>query len=292
MTSQLLFNVLITASIYILVAVGFGLIFSIVRFFHFTHAIIFLTGAYFTFLFNFQFGYSIYIAIIFGISFSVFLGVLIEYCIYRHLRDKKTSSLVLLLSSLGIYITLQNTITLLFGEDTKTIRPEITQNALSMFGARIMPIQVVAIGVSVALVVVLTIFLKQTKLGRAMRAVANDPVLANISGINSNHIILWACGIGSALAALAGIFVALDIDMTPTMGMHALMMGVVAVIIGGVNSIPGIAIGALLLAAAQHFGAWFVGSQWQDVIAFVILLLFLLFKPEGFFGRKIKRVTV
>ena len=80
--------------------------------------------------------------------------------------------------------------------------------------------------------------------------------------------------------------------MTPTMGMNVFMMGVVTVIIGGVNSILGIALAALLLAMAQHFGAWFIGSQWQDAIAFVILLLFLLLKPEGFFGKKVKSATV
>jgi branched-subunit amino acid ABC-type transport system permease component len=101
-----------------------------------------------------------------------------------------------------------------------------------------------------------------------------------------------AFAIGSSLAGLAGILVALDVDMTPTMGMNALMMGVVAVIIGGINSIPGIVLGALLLATAQHLGAWFIGSQWQDAIAFVILVLFLLFKPEGFFGKKVRSSTV
>ncbi len=85
---------------------------------------------------------------------------------------------------------------------------------------------------------------------------------------------------------------ALDIDMTPTMGMNALMMGLITVIIGGVGSVPGIALGALLLGMSQHLGSWFISSQWQDVIAFIILLVFLLFKPEGFLGKKIKSVTV
>ena len=125
-----------------------------------------------------------------------------------------------------------------------------------------------------------------------MRAVANDPELANVSGINSNAVILWAFAIGSGLAGVAGVLIALDVDMTPTMGMNALMMGVVVVIIGGVNNIPGIALGALLLATAQHLGAWFIGSQWQDAIAFIILVVFLLFKPEGFFGKKVRSATV
>ena len=103
---------------------------------------------------------------------------------------------------------------------------------------------------------------------------------------------MWTFAIGSALAGIAGILVALDVDMTPTMGMNALMMGVVVVIIGGVGSIPGIALGALLLGFAQHFGVWKISSQWQDTIAFVILILFLLFRPQGFLGKKVKKVSI
>lgn len=292
MTSQLLLNALITASTYILLAVGFGLIFSIVNFFHFTHGIIFVLGAYFTFLFHIQMECPISTAILFAIVLSGFLGGLIEICIYQNLRHKRGSSLILLLSSMGIYVILQNVISLVFGEGTKTIRSEFAQESLSVFDARIMPIQIIGICTSALLVVFLTIFLKKTKLGITIRSVANDQELAKISGIPSDKIIVFVFVIGSALAALAGILLALDIDMNPTMGMNALMMGVIVVIIGGINSIPGIALAALLLATAQHFGAWFIGSQWQDVIAYIILVLFLLFKPEGFFGKKVKNTIL
>ena len=220
------------------------------------------------------------------------LGCLIELGVYRHLRKKKAGVLILLLASLGIYILLQNIISIVFGDETRSIRTSAVQEGLDFLGARITPIQIVTICVSIVSVIALSVFLKKSKIGKAMRAVANDPELANVSGINSNGVILWTFAIGSALAGLAGILVALDVDMTPTMGMSALMMGVVVVIIGGVNSIPGIALGALLLALAQQLGAWYIGSQWQDAIAFVILVLFLLFKPEGFFGKKVKSATV
>ena len=124
-----------------------------------------------------------------------------------------------------------------------------------------------------------------------MRAVANNPELARISGIESDRVILSTFALGSALAGIAGILVALDVDMTPTMGMNALMMGVVAVIVGGVGSIPGVALAALLLGMAQHLGVWYISSQWQDAIAFVILLTFLLFRPEGFMGKRVKTAT-
>jgi len=197
-----------------------------------------------------------------------------------------------MIASLGLYICMQNFLSMVFGDSTRTIRIGVVKEGINVLGARITPIQIFTICVSVVLVIALSIFMKRTKIGKSMRAVANDPELASISGISSGRIILWAFAIGSGLAGLAGILVALDVDMTPTMGMNTLMMGVVVVIVGGVGSFPGIALAALLLGMAQHFGAWFIGSQWQDAIAFIILIVFLLFKPEGFLGKRVKAATV
>ena len=289
---QLLLNSIVTFGYITIIAVGFALIFRVNRFFHFAHGIVITTGAFVTFLFSIRIGLPLSVSILLGIVITVLLGCLIELGVYRHLRKKKAGALILLLASLGIYILLQNIISIAFGDETRSIRTSAVQEGLSFLGARITPIQIVTVGVSIVLVIALSVFLKKSKIGISMRAVANDPMLADVSGINSDRIILCAFAIGSGLAAIAGILVALDVDMTPTMGMNVLMMGVVAVIIGGVDSIPGIALGALLLALAQQFGAWYIGSQWQDAIAFVILVLFLLFKPEGFFGKKIKSAIV
>lgn len=289
---QLLVNGIIAGTIYILVAIGFSLVFSTVRFFHFAHGIVFTAGAYFTFLFKVWLGLPLFFSLVLAIGLSTLLGCSMEIWVYRPLRRKVASSLILLLASLGIYIVLQNVISMIFGDDTKSVRSGAAKEGFNVFGARITPIQILIICVSAVLVVVVALLLKKTKMGKAMRAVANDPELASVSGINSDRVILWTFAVGSALAGVAGILVALDVDMTPTMGMNALMMGVVAVIIGGVGSIPGVALGALLLAMAQHLGVWYISSKWQDAIAFVILAVFLLFRPEGFFGKKVKKATV
>ncbi|MCK5128168.1 MAG: branched-chain amino acid ABC transporter permease [candidate division Zixibacteria bacterium] len=292
MLQQIIVNSLIACCFYFLVALGFSVIYSTVNFFHFAHGIVFTAGAYFVFLFTQWLGMPLWISIVLGIAFGAILGCLMEILVYRPFHNRGSSGLVLLLASLGMYILLQNVISMAFGDNTQSIRTGTVQEGINILGARITPIQIITIGVSIVLVIALSAFLKVTRIGKSMRAVANDPELANISGIHSNRVILWAFAIGSALAGLAGILVALDVDMTPTMGMNALMMGVVAVIIGGVRSIPGIALGALLLATAQHLGAWYIGSQWQEAIAFVVLVLFLLFRPEGFMGKKIKSATV
>ena len=249
-------------------------------------------GAYFVWFFNFSLGCPLQVSILLSLILCAISGVLIESLFYHYLIRKKASPLLLLLTSLGIYIFIQNVISISFGDDTKIIRTDTVQEGIRILDARISVIQIVMIILSIVVSTMLTLFLKKTKIGHSIRAVAEDQVLANISGINSNGIILCVFAIGSALVGLIGIFVAIDIDMTPTMGMNALMMGVVATIIGGVNNISGIVLGALLLSTAQNLGVWYIGSQWQDAIAFVILVLFLLFKPEGFFGNKFRSSTV
>ena len=290
--NQIIVNGFVSTSEYLVIALGFALIYGTVRFFHFAHGVVFTAGAYLTFLFKAWFGFPIFFSIVVAIVLSTSLGCLIESFIYRPLRHKGSSPLVLLLASLGIYIVLQNIVSMVFGDDTKTIRSGMVEEGINILGARITPIQITTIAVSLFLLVCCFFFLKYTKMGQAMRAVANDPELARVSGIESDRVILSTFALGSALAGIAGILVALDVDMTPTMGMNALLMGVVAVIIGGVGSIPGVALGALLLGMAQHLGAWNVGSQWQEAIAFVILLIFLLFRPQGFLGKKVKTATL
>jgi branched-chain amino acid transport system permease protein len=287
---QIFINSLSLCGVYVLVGIGFFLIYSTAKFLHIAHGVIITWGAYFMFFFL-KLRLPIAIVIPISLFMTILLGYSVELLWGRILRKRSSSELVMLLASLGTYIFLQNTISLFFGEEIKSIRTSTVQEGLNWGAAWITPIQIITICASMTMTIALLILLKKTKIGRSMRAVANDPVLANISGINSNNVILWIFVIGSGLAGLAGILVAFDVDMTPTMGMNIIMMGIIAVIIGG-NSILGIVFGALTLATVQNLGAWYIGSQWQDAIAFVILVLFLLFKPEGFFGKRIKSATV
>ncbi|HAB53150.1 MAG: hypothetical protein A2315_05010 [Ignavibacteria bacterium RIFOXYB2_FULL_35_12] len=292
MTSQIIINIIISFSIFTLAAISFSLIYQTTRFFHFAHAVVFTFGAYFTFLFSQLIGWSLVSAILTAIVAACLIGCMAEWFIYRPLRKKESSSIVLLLASLGIYIVLQNLISLFFGDETKFIRTWEVREGIEIAGAYVTPVQIVIIATSIAIVILVSGYLMLAKTGKAMRAVASDSELSKLSGIKSDRIILISFAIGSALAGIAGILVALDVDMTPTMGMNMLLMGVVAMIIGGVGSIWGIVLGSLLLATAQNLAVWYISSQWMDATAFAILLLFLLFKPEGFMGKKIRRTEV
>ena len=291
MLPQLLVNGLIAGSIYALIALGFGLIYSTTRFFHFAHGAVYAVGAYLAYA-CWLVGLSLYIAIPLAVIGTVILGALIDIGIYRQLRQKNASSLILLLASLGLFIVIQNLISLTFGDDTKTIRSGAVVEGLPLFGARITPIQITIIVVSVLLLAICSVFMKKTKIGKAMRAVANDPELARVVGIETDQVILFTFALGSALAAIAAILISLDTDMTPMMGFYALLMGVVAVIAGGIGSIPGAALGGLLVGMAQHLGVWKIPTQWQDTIVFLILIFFLLFRPQGFLGRVVKKAAV
>jgi branched-chain amino acid transport system permease protein len=291
MVVQIYLNIIISGSIISLVALGFALIYQTTRFFHFAHAVIFTSGAYFAFLFIQVLDWSFYTAIPIAIITACLIGCMIEWFIYQQLRKKKSSAIVLLLASLGIYIVLQNLISLFFGDDTKSIRTWEVREGIEVWGAYITPVQIIIVICSTLLVILVAGYLVLAKTGKAMRAVASDTELSKLSGIKSDRIILISFAIGSALAGIAGILVALDVDMTPTMGMNMLLMGVVAMIIGAVGSIWGIVLGSLLLATAQNLAVWYISSQWMDAVAFGILLLFLLFKPEGFMGKRSRKTA-
>ena len=220
------------------------------------------------------------------------LGILNNKYIYKSIRKIGGTSLILLISSLGVYIVLQNTVSLFFGDDTKSVCSGVVKEGLEFFGARITPIQIVIIVSGILLTILTWLLLRCTKAGKASRAVANNPNLSEVYGINKEKIYNLVFAYGSALAAIAGILSALDTDMTPTMGFRPLMMGVIVMIIGGVGSIPGIVLGALVLGFAQNFAAWYLPSQWQDAIAFAIMLIFLLFRPQGFFGKPLKKAEI
>jgi len=129
---------------------------------------------------------------------------------------------------------------------------------------------------------------KKTKLGKAMRAAADDRIGASVVGINLERSILAAFAIGSALAGAAGILISLETNIEPTMGMNAILKGIIASIIGGIGSIPGALFGGLFLGIAENLGIWKISASWKDCIAFAILIIFLLFRPGGIMGIKPK----
>jgi branched-chain amino acid transport system permease protein len=286
MLDQLLLNGIIAGSIYSLVALGFSLIYQTTRFFHFAHGAVYTFGAYFAYLFYMQLGWGRIVAFPLACVCAMVLGAGCEVLVYKQMRKRKATDLTLLIASLGLYTLLQNIISMVWGDDTKTMRTGEVVEGHAVLGARITDVQIMIIAATVVLIALMTLILTQMKFGKTLRALANDAELAQLSGINSDRYIFYAFAIGSFLAAVAAIMISFDTDMTPTMGFNALVMGVVAVIVGGINSLPGAALGGLFIGLAQNLGVYWLPSKWQDTIAFVILILFLLFRPYGILGKK------
>ncbi len=288
---QILINIILSGAIYLLVALSFMLVYYSAKFLNISHAIILTIGAYISFTFQ-QLNISLFLVIPLAIIISISIGIGMEIIVFRNLRKNKNHPYVLLIASIGIYVILQNVISLIWGDETKSIRTGVVKAGNEILGAYITDIQIIIIISCVLLFLCVVALLNRTSFGRQIRAVSSNEELANIFGINSNKIILWAFVIGSGLAAIAGILVAFDTDITPTMGFNLLIYGIVAMIIGGIGSTWGLVAGAFLLATAQHLGAYYIDSKWMDAIAYIILILFLIWKPLGFSGKRLKKIEI
>ena len=222
----------------------------------------------------------------FACAVAGIVGISIDRAVYLPLRKRKAPNLVYLLASFGVFIFIQNLIQLLYGAQILTLRTGHVKVGRRILGAVITDYQILILAVSIALLLALWLFVQKTKLGKAMRAVADDSMAARIVGINSELVIMYAFAIGSALAGTAGILISLETNLEPTMGLNAMIKGIIAAIIGGIGSIPGATIGGFFLGLVENLGIWKISAGWKDAIAFAILIVFLLFRPEGMLGSK------
>jgi branched-chain amino acid transport system permease protein len=292
MFEQLIFNGIIAGSIYALVALGFTIIYRTIRFFHFAHGVVYATGAYFAYTFFILFDMSPIISFFLSIALASLLGIAIDRFVYHPLRKNNAPNLVYLLASFGVFIFLQNLLQLIFGAQILTLRTGTIKEGHHFLGAVITDIQILIIVVSLILFILTWLFIQKTKLGKAIRAVADDPIGARVVGINSEKIILAVFAIGSALAGAAGILISLETNIEPTMGMNAILKGIIASIIGGIGSIPGALFGGLFLGLAENLGVWKIQAGWKDTIAFAILIIFLLLRPSGIMGVKTEKEKI
>ena len=298
MIQQLLLNGIIAGSIYALVALSFTVIYRTVKFFHFAHGIVYTAGAYLTYsVISSQLSgtsgqasvVNWVVAAVAGIIGASVLGVVIDKAVYHPLRQRKASNLILLLASFGVFIFIENLIAMIYGNQILTLRTGPIREGYHIGNAIITQIQVCILAVSCLLMLSLWWFIQRTKLGKAMRAVSDDPIASSVVGINPEQTILTSFAIGSALAGAAGILISLETNIEPTMGFTAILKGIIASIIGGIGNIPGAMFGGFFLGIAENLGIWKISAGWKDCIAFVILIIFLLIRPWGFLGTKAEK---
>lgn len=286
MFSQLLVNGLIAGAIYALVAAGFSLIYSTCKFIHFAHGATVAVAAYISYLFFSLLGLNFWLAVILTVVVTAGFGWLVNRLVYEELRRRKASNVILLIASIALLFLFESLILLFFGADVKTIGFVKIARGLDFLGAIITPLQIVIVIFSVLLFVFLFFFIKKSRIGKAMRAVADNKDMAEIVGISVKKIYAWSFVIGSAVAGAAGVLVGLEQNLEPTMGTNLIIKGFTGAVIGGIGSVPGAILGSFLLGLVENFGIWFLPSGYKDAIAFIILFIFLILMPQGIFGIK------
>jgi len=283
---QLIVNSIIAGAIYTLVALGFNLIYGATKFFNLAHGVMAAIGGYAVFYFVQTLGWDVYLAVFLGIMLAGIMGYGLDKLIYLPLRRRKASNMVLLVASLGAFITLQALIAILFTSQFKTLSQGIgTQRIFEIFGAVITQTQLTILISAVFVTVGLVLLLYKTRFGKAVRAISDDEEVAKIVGINTDKIIGRMFFIGSAIAGLVGILVGFEVGIQPTMGFGLLLKGVIASIVGGVGNIYGGVLGAFLLGFVENFGIWKISGEWKDTIAFALLIVFLIFRPRGIMNK-------
>ncbi len=277
---QLIANSVIAGAIYMMVALGFNLIYGTVKFFDIGYGALATVGAYLVLMFYKNLGLDLYISVIFALLLAGGIGYIINVLVYKKLRDRKASSMVLLVASLGVLTVLQAIVAIIFSSQFQTLSTGQSK-VFEIYGAVITQTQLVILVSGLVIMAILGLVMKKTLFGKAVKAVSDDEEVAKIVGINTNKIIGAVFFIGSMIAGLAGIFIGFDTGAEPTMGMSLLLKGVVASIIGGIGNIYGGVLGAFLLGFVENFGIWKISGEWKDAIAFGLLLVFLLFRPQG-----------
>lgn len=292
MLQQLIINSIIAGSIYALIAIGFTVIYRTIKFFHFAHGVVYTISAYFAYTLIISLHLNLALSFFLSIVLAAILGIAIDRFVYYPLRRQNASNLIFLLASFGVFIFLQNLIQLIYGAQILTIRTGPIKEGHHFLGAVITDIQILILAVSIALMVLLWLFIQRTKLGKAMRAVSDDAMAANVVGINPERIIRTSFAVGSASAGAAGILISFETNIEPTMGFSAILKGIIASIIGGIGSIPGAVLGGFFLGLAENLGIWKISAGWKDSIAFAILIIFLLIRPWGILGTKSVKETI
>lgn len=284
--SQLIVNGLIAGAIYALVAAGFNLIYSTNKFIHFAHGSAVAFGGYLLYFMFSELGIPFGFSIVLAIILSGVLGLCMNYLVYKPIRKKGGSPVIMLIASVALLILLESLIIILFGASVKTIGFLEVAEGINFLGAIITPLQIFIVGSSLVIFTGLFILMKKTKLGKAMRAVSDNKDVAEVVGISSEKIYLWTFIIGSAIAGIAGILIGMEQNLDPTMGTNLMIKGLAAAIIGGIGNVYAAILGAFFLGIVENIGIWFLPSGYKDAIAFAILFLFLIIKPEGILGKR------
>lgn len=284
--SQIIINSIIAGALYTIVALGFNLIYATAKFFNLAHGVMATVGGYGVYYFSGLLGLPTILGVILGLLVAGLVGLLSELFIFAPLRSRGATDMVLLVASLGIFTALESVVALFFSDQFETL-PIVFSSLknITIFGGTLTPVQLLIVVSAIVSTASLWYVMRYTKFGKASRAVADDETVAEIVGINTGAIMRWIFFIASLLAGLSGILLGFDTGIQPIMGLPLMLKGIIASIIGGVGRLWGGVLGAFLLGFVENFGIISISGEWKDVIAFSLLIFFLLLRPQGIISK-------
>ena len=282
---QQLLNGLNQGAIYALIALGYTMVYGIAKMLNFAHGDVIMVGAYTLFVTMGTMGLPAYLGVILSIVFRAVLGVVLEKIAYKPLRG--SSPLAVLITAIGVSYFLQSLALLIFGSQQQKVESVVNLPSVYLGAVELSGESIATLGITIIIMVALTLFIKKTKTGRAMLALSEDRGAAQLMGINVNRTISITFAIGSGLAAVAGaLFVSSYGFVGPYTGSLPGIKAFVAAVLGGIGSIPGAMLGGILLGIIESFSKAYISTQLSDAIVFGVLILVLLVRPSGLLGRK------
>jgi branched-chain amino acid transport system permease protein len=295
MFAQQLINGLALGAVYALIALGYTMVYGILQLINFAHGEVYMLGAYLGIIVlglltsagmtAWSLPLSLLITVLVSMAFCAAYGAVIERIAYRPLRN--ATKLAPLISAVGMSIILQNVVMLAQGKEYKNLPPMLPSAGVDVFGANISPVQFFILTASILIMVGLHLFVRKTRIGKAMRATSQDRVMAGLVGIDVNRVIAATFMIGSSLAAVAGVMVTLYYGVVHFfMGYLAGIKAFTAAVLGGIGSIPGAMLGGFMLGLIENFGASYISSVYKDAFAFIVLIITLIIRPAGLLGQK------
>ena len=273
-------------SIYAIIALGYTMVYGIAKMLNFAHGDVIMVGAYVCFYATARYELHPLIGIILAMILCTFLGITIERFAYKPLRQ--APSLAVLITAIGVSYLLQNTALLLWSSNPKVFPSIVGHGSIKLFGGELSISYVTALTIITCLIImiVLTLFINKTRLGKAMRACSEDKGAAQLMGINVNATISMTFAIGSGLAAIAGALLCSAYPtLMPTTGALPGIKAFTAAVFGGIGSIPGAFLGGLMLGVIEIFAKAYISSQLSDAVVFAVLIIVLLVKPAGLLGK-------
>jgi branched-chain amino acid transport system permease protein/neutral amino acid transport system permease protein len=259
-------------------AVGVSLIFGILRFANFAHGDMMTLGAYLALVVVGPLALPMYVAFPLALAGTALVVVGIDQVLFRRLR--RTAPVILLISSFGVALILRSAIQLVWGPDNVVYSSAI-QLPWRVAGLRIRPDHVTILAVTLALVVLLHLFLRYTRMGKAMRAMSDDPDLARVTGIDTERVVIWTWVMGGALAAAAGIFLGMDTRLNPLLGWNVLLPVFAAALLGGIGKPYGAIAGGFVIGIASEVSTMFMAPVYKPAVAFALIVILLIVRPTG-----------